>query len=179
MTLSMYQLAVPPFVQGLGALSAVLAKAEAFAATRKFDPVVLLSSRLAPDMFPLSRQVQIACDFAKSTVARLASVEVPSWKDDEKTIADLRGRIARTLDFVRSFKSGQIDGSEERDVTITLAGKPISLKGQPYLVHFVLPNFYFHCTVAYAVLRHNGVELGKRDFMGSVPGLSEQLTDRP
>jgi|SRR5262245_55597600 len=178
MTLSMYQVAVPPFVQGLSALSAVLAKAEAFAGARKFDASVLLASRLAPDMFPLSRQVQIACDFAKSTAARLAGVEVASWKDDEKTIADLRGRIAKTLDYVRSFKAGQIDGSEERDVTITLAGKPVTFKGQPYLVHFVLPNFYFHCTTAYAILRHNGVELGKRDFMGSVPGLSEQLADR-
>jgi uncharacterized protein len=179
MSLSMYQLVVPPFVQGLGATSTVLAKAEAFAAAKKFDAAVLLSARLAPDMFPLSRQVQIACDFAKSTVARLAGVEIPGWKDDEKTIADLRGRIAKTLNYVGSFKPGQLDGSEERDVTITLAGKPITLKGQPYLVHFVLPNFYFHCTAAYALLRHNGVELGKRDFMGSVPGLSEQLADRP
>jgi|SRR6185436_6372023 len=178
MTLSMYQVTVPPFVQGLGALAAVLAKAETFAGAKKFDATVLLASRLAPDMFPLSRQVQIACDFAKNTAARLASVEVPSWKDDEKTIADLRGRIAKTLDYVRSFKPSQIDGSEEREVSITLAGKAISLKGQPYLVHFVLPNFYFHCTMAYAILRHNGVELGKRDFMGSVPGLSEQLADR-
>ena len=179
MTLSMYQLAVPPFVQGLGALSAVLAKGEAFAGSKKVDPAVLLAARLAPDMFPLSRQVQIACDFAKSTAARLAGIEVPSWKDDEKTVADLRSRVAKTLDYVRSFKPGQIDGSEQRDVAITLAGKPVSFKGQPYLVHFVLPNFYFHCTVAYAILRHNGVELGKRDFMGSVPGLSEQLAGRP
>ena len=123
MNLSMYQLAVPPFVQGLGAMSTVLAKAEAFAGAKKFDAAVLLSARLAPDMFPLSRQVQIACDFAKSTAARLAGVEMPSWKDDEKTIADLRGRIAKTLDYVRSFKPGQLDGSEERDVTITLAGQ--------------------------------------------------------
>ena len=178
MTLSMYQLAVPPFVQGLGALSAVLAKGEAFAGSKKVDPAVLLAARLAPDMFPLSRQVQIACDFAKSTAARLAGIEVPSWKDDEKTVADLRSRVAKTLDYVRSFKAGQIDGSEQRDVAITLAGKPVTFKGQPYLVHFVLPNFYFHCTVAYAILRHNGVELGKRDFMGPVPGLSEQLADR-
>jgi hypothetical protein len=178
MTLSMYQLAVPPFVQGLSAMSAVLAKAEAFAAAKKVDPAVLLAARLAPDMFPLNRQVQIACDFAKSTAARLTGIEVPSWKDDEKTIADLRSRVAKTLDYVRSFKAGQIDGSEQRDVAITLAGKPVTFKGQPYLVHFVLPNFYFHCTVAYAILRHNGVELGKRDFMGPVPGLSEQLADR-
>ncbi len=171
MTISMYQAAAVPFVQTLSALSASLAKAEAHAAAKKFDPAVLLASRLAPDMFPLSRQVQIACDFAKSTTARLAGLEVPSWKDDEKTIADLRARIDKTLDYVRAFKSGQIDGSEDRDISFSLAGKPVTFKGQPYLIHFVLPNFYFHATVAYAILRHNGVELGKRDFMGSVPGL--------
>ena len=171
MTFSMYQVAVPPFLQTLGALSAVLAKAEAHAGAKKFDPALLLASRLAPDMFPMSRQVQIACDFAKSTVARLAGVAVASFADEEKCLADLRARIDKTLDYVRSFKPSQIDGSEERDVTITLAGKPVTFKGQPYLVHFVLPNFYFHATVAYAILRHNGVELGKRDFLGSVPGL--------
>jgi uncharacterized protein len=171
MTLSMYQVAVPPFLQTLGALSSVLGKAEAHAGAKKFDPALLLASRLAPDMFPLSRQVQIACDFAKSTVARLAGIAVPSFADEEKSLADLRSRIDKTLDYVRSFKPSQIDGSEERDVTITLAGKPVTFKGQPYLVHFVLPNFYFHATVAYAILRQDGVELGKRDFMGSVPGL--------
>jgi uncharacterized protein len=171
MTLSMYQVAVPPFLQTLGALSSVLGKAEAHAGAKKFDPALLLASRLAPDMFPLSRQVQIACDFAKSTVARLAGIAVPSFADEEKSLADLRGRIDKTLDYVRSFKPSQIDGSEERDVTITLAGKPVTFKGEPYLVHFVLPNFYFHATVAYAILRQDGVELGKRDFMGSVPGL--------
>jgi hypothetical protein len=167
----MYQVAVPPFLQTLGALSSVLGKAEAHAGAKKFDPALLLASRLAPDMFPLSRQVQIACDFAKSTVARLAGIAVPSFADEEKSLADLRSRIDKTLDYVRSFKPSQIDGSEERDVTITLAGKPVTFKGQPYLVHFVLPNFYFHATVAYAILRQDGVELGKRDFMGSVPGL--------
>ena len=172
MTISMYQAAVQPFVQHLGALSALLAKAEAHAVAKKFDPAVLLSLRLAPDMLPLSRQVQIACDFAKSATARLAGAEVPNGKDDEKTLAELRGRIGKTLDYVRSFKADQIDGSEERDVTITVAGKSVAFKGQPYLIQFVLPNFYFHCTVTYAILRHNGVELGKRDFMGSVPGLT-------
>ncbi len=168
----MYQLTVPPFVQTLSAMSACLAKAEAHALARKFEPSLLLTSRLAPDMFPLSRQVEIACDFAKNTMARLAGVEVASWKDDAKTIADLRERIAKNLDYVRSFKASQLDGAEARDVTITLAGKSVTLQGQVYLVHFVLPNFYFHASIAYAILRHNGVELGKRDFMGSVPGLS-------
>jgi uncharacterized protein len=171
MSISMYQAAVEPFVQTLSAMSASLAKAQAHAAAKKFDAAVLLSLRLAPDMFPLSRQVQIACDFAKSTTARLAGVEVPNWKDDEKTIPELRERIDKTLAYVRSFKPGQLDGSEQREIEISLAGKPVSFKGQPYLIHFVLPNFYFHATVAYAILRHNGVELGKRDFIGSVPGL--------
>jgi hypothetical protein len=171
MSVSMSQIAGAVFVQTLSALSASLAKAEAYAAAKKFDPAILLNARLAPDMFPMSRQIQTACDFAKGTMARLAGVEVPSWKDDEKTIAELQARIAKTLDFVRSFKPGQIDGSEARDITLTLGGNPVTFKGQPYLTHFALPNFYFHCTVAYAILRHNGVELGKRDFMGSVPGL--------
>ena len=171
MSLSMYQLTVPPFVQTLGAMSAYLGKAEAHALARKFDSGLLLASRLAPDMFPLSRQVEIACDFAKNTMARLTGVELASWKRDEKTIADLRERISKTLDYVRSFKANQLDGAEARDVTITLAGNAVSFQGQAYLVHFVLPNFYFHASIAYAILRQNGVDLGKRDFMGSVPGL--------
>jgi uncharacterized protein len=172
MSLSMYQLTVPPFVQTLGAMQAVLAKAEAHALARAFEPNLLISSRLAPDMFPLSRQVQIACDFAKGTVARLAGVELPNWRDDEKTLADLRDRIGMTLNYVRSFKAGQLEGAEEREVTISLAGKPVSFKGQAYLIQFVLPNFYFHASMAYAILRHTGVELGKRDFMGSIPGFN-------
>jgi hypothetical protein len=171
MSLTMYQASVPSFVQILTALSGVLDKGQAYATAKKFDPAILLAARLAPNMFPLSRQVQIACDFAKGASARLAGAEVPSWPDQEKTFAELQERIRRTVDFVRTFKAAQIDGSEERDVSISIAGQPVSFKGQPYLIQFVLPNFYFHTSVAYAILRHNGVELGKRDFVGAVPGM--------
>ena len=171
MPLSMYQASVPTFVQILTALSGVLDKAQACATTKKFDPAILLSARLAPSMFPMSRQVQIACDFAKGATARLAGAEVPSWPDHEKTIAELQERIKKTTDFVQSFKAAQIDGSEEREVKVSVAGQPVLFKGQPYLLQFVLPNFYFHATIAYAILRHNGVELGKRDFVGTVPGM--------
>jgi hypothetical protein len=171
MPLTMYQASVPVFVQQLEALSTVLDKAEAHAAARKIDPAVLLSARLFPDMFPLVRQVQIACDFAKGASARLAGVEVPAWEDNERSFGDLRTRIRRTIEFIGMLKPAQIDDSERRTITIKIAGKPVTFEGQPYLVNFALPNFYFHATVAYAILRHNGVELGKRDFVGKVPGL--------
>jgi uncharacterized protein len=171
MALSMYQASVPTFVQILTALAGVLDKGQAYATAKKFDPAILLAARLAPNMFPLSRQVQIACDFAKGASARLAGAQVPSWPDQEKTFAELQERIGKTLDFVRSFKPAQIDGSEEREVSVSIAGQPVTFKGQPYLIQFVLPNFYFHTSVAYAILRHNGVDLGKRDFVGAVPGM--------
>jgi uncharacterized protein len=167
----MYQASVPTFVQILTALSAVLDKAQAFSAAKKCDATVLLASRLAPNMFPLTQQVQIACDFAKGATARLAATEVPSWPDHEKTFAELQQRIKKTTDFVQTFKASQIDGSEEREVKLSVGGQPVTFKGQPYLICFVLPNFYFHATTAYAILRHNGVELGKRDFVGAVPGM--------
>lgn len=169
MTISMYSASVPSFVAMLNALDAVLAKAAAHAEAKNIDPSVLLGSRLFPDMFPLSRQVQIACDFAKGTTARLAGMEVPVYEDNEKTFADLRVRIAKTLAFVTSLKPGQIDGSEERQVTLKVGGESMTFKGEPYLVGFALPNFYFHLTAAYAILRHNGVELGKRDYLGALP----------
>ena len=171
MPLSMYQASVPTFVQILTALSGVLDKAQTYATAKKCDATVLLAARLAPNMFPLSQQVQIASDFAKGASARLAGADVPSWPDREKTFPELQERIKKTTDFVQSFKAAQIDGSEERDVKLSIGGQPVTLKGQPYLIHFVLPNFYFHATTAYAILRHNGVELGKRDFVGAVPGL--------
>jgi uncharacterized protein len=172
MPLTMYQASVPAFAQVLSALSDVLGKAEAHAAARKIDPAVLIAARLVPDMFPLARQVYIACDFARGATARLAGVEVPGAGGEDKTFADLKERIGKTLEYVKGFKPAQIDGSEQRDITISIAGKPLALKGQPYLLHFVLPNLYFHASVAYAILRHNGVELGKRDFMGRVPGIN-------
>ena len=168
MSLSMHQASVPAFLQMLNNLSAILDKAEADAMNRKIDPEVLLNYRLAPDMFPFVRQIQIAADLAKGAAARLAGVEVPKHDDTEKTFADLKARIANTVAFVESIQPNDIDGSEGRDITLTLGEHTMSFKGQPYLVHFVLPNFYFHCTTAYDILRHCGVELGKRDFIGSI-----------
>jgi uncharacterized protein len=135
---------------------------------RKIDPEVLLDYRLAPDMLPLIRQVQIAADLAKGAAARLAGVEVPKHDDTEKTFADVKTRITNTIAFVQSVQTSDIEGSEGRNITLTLGEHTMSFKGQPYLVHFVLPNFYFHCTTAYDILRHCGVELGKRDFIGTI-----------
>jgi hypothetical protein len=164
----MYQASVPAFIQMLNNLSAILNKAEIDAADRKIDPEVLLNYRLAPDMFPFIRQIQVACDLAKGAAARLAGVEVPKHDDTEKTFADLKARIAKTVKFVQSFKPSDIDGSEGRNITLTLGEHTMSFKGEPYLVHFVLLNFYFHCTTAYDILRHCGVGLGKRDFIGTI-----------
>ena len=168
MAVSMYQASVPAFVQMLSSLAAILDKAEAYAAERKIDPAVLLGWRLAPDMFALARQVQIATDHAKGCCARLAGVEVPKYADEETTFADLRARVARTIDFVRSFEPSDIDVSEDRGITITAGGRELRFKGQQYLVNFVLPNFYFHVTTAYNILRHCGLPIGKRDFMGAM-----------
>ena len=141
---------------------------EAHAGNRKIDPEVLLNYRLAPDMLPFVRQIQIAADLAKGAAARLAGVEVPRHDDTEKTFADLKARLAKTVAFVQSFKPDDIDGSEDREIRLTLGEHTMNFKGQPYLVHFVMPNFYFHCTTAYDILRHCGVELGKRDFIGTI-----------
>ena len=165
MSLSMYQASVPAFLQMLNNLSTILDKAEADARNRKIDSEVLLNYRLAPDMFPFVRQIQIAADLAKGAAARLAGVEVPKHDDTEKTFADLKARITNTATFVESIQPSDIDGSEGRDITLTLGEHTLNFKGQPYLLHFVLPNFYFHCTTAYDILRHCGVELGKRDFI--------------
>ena len=171
MSITMYQASVPVFVHMLKALSGVLDKAEAHCTAKKIDPAVITGSRLIADMFPLTRQVQIACDFAKGVTARLAGVDVPSWDDTEKTIADLKARIQKTITFVEGFKAAQVDGSEGRDIAIKIAGNPVTFKGQPYLLNFGLPNFYFHTAAAYSILRANGVEIGKRDFIGAVPGM--------
>ncbi len=166
MTISMYQITAPVFTKMLGALSTVLDKGGAFAAAKKVDPAVLLASRLAPDMFPLTRQVQLASDFAKGPMARLAGLEVPKWEDNETTLEALKARLTKTIDYVQSFKPAQIDGSETREITLTIGGQPMTMTGQEYLLHNALPNFYFHVTTAYTILRHNGVEVGKRDFLG-------------
>jgi hypothetical protein len=165
MAISMYRASVPVFLQFLPAMSACLDKGAAYAAAKKFDPAVLLQSRLFPDMLPLVRQVQIASDFAKNAVARLAGVAPLKIEDTETTIDQLKARIVTTLDYVKEFKPSQIDGSEERDISIPMGGEMRSFKGENYLVGFALPNFFFHTTTAYAILRHNGVEIGKGDFM--------------
>jgi uncharacterized protein len=165
MSLSMYRASVPFFLQMLHALSGCLRKAAEHAAAKKIDPAVLLQSRLYPDMFPLVKQVQIATDFAKGTVARLAGQEPPKYDDVESDFDQLQARISKTLDYVREFKPSQIDGSEDRDITITFGTNTRTFKGENYLVGFALPNFFFHTTTAYAILRHNGIELGKGDYM--------------
>lgn len=168
MTLSMYQASVPVFKQMLGGLSGVLAKAEAHATARNITPAALLQARLYPDMFPLLRQVQVACDFAKSVSARLAQVEVPGFEDKEESFADLQARIAKTLAFVDSLKAAQMEGSETRQI-VTQAGTPKEkiFTGQSYLLNYGLPHFFFHTSNAYAVLRHSGVEVGKKDYIGT------------
>jgi uncharacterized protein len=170
MSLSMYQASVPGFLQSLAALSAVLDKAAVYATARKIEPSVLLSTRLYPDMFPLIRQVQLAADFAKGGAGRLAGVELPKYPDTETTIDELKARIGKTVAFLKDLKPPQIDGSEGKDITIPIGGQPHTFKGQAYLLTFALPNFYFHLTTAYAILRHCGVEIGKRDFLGPLSG---------
>jgi uncharacterized protein len=171
MTLSMYQASVPSFQRTLKALDAVLDKAVANAAERKIDPAVLVNARLAPDMHPLSRQIQIATDGVKGCAARLAGVEVPSFADTETTFPELKERIAKTLAFIATIKPEQIDGSEARDISLKAGPRELNFKGQDYLLFFVLPNFYFHATTAYDILRHNGVPLGKLDFLGAAQGM--------
>lgn len=167
MSLSMFTASVPVFQRQLGALSACLGKAEAHCAARKIDPLALIQARLFPDMFALPRQVQVAADFAKNTTARLVGAEPPKWDDTEATLADLQARIGRTLDFMKGFQASQFDGAATRTITIPIRGEPRNFTGEVFLLHFAMPNFYFHCTTAYAILRHNGVELGKGDFLGA------------
>jgi uncharacterized protein len=165
--ISMYQASALRFVNTLKNLSGILDKAQAHAEARKIDPAALLNFRLYPDMFPMKRQVQVACDTAKGAVARLAGVEVPRHEDTEETFAELKARIAKTVDFIQSIKPAQIDGSEEKNIRLKLGQREIDYKGMQYLLGHAMPNFYFHVTTAYDILRHNGVELAKRDYIGS------------
>jgi uncharacterized protein len=166
MTISMYQASVPAFTRMLTQLKVIVDKAAATAAAKKVDESVYLTARLYPDMLPMGRQIHIACDFAKGGCARLAGLEVPKYEDNEVTFADFQARIDKTIAYMATISAAQIDGQEDRDINITVASKPVTFKGQPYLIHMVLPNFYFHLTTAYAILRHNGVEIGKGDFLG-------------
>ncbi|MDP1597616.1 DUF1993 family protein [Phenylobacterium sp.] len=167
MTLSMYQASVPVFIQGLTGLGGVIDKAAAHAAERKIDPAALLQARLYPDMFPFARQVQIATDFAKGGAARLAGVEFPAYEDSETSFEELKARVDKTIAFLRTLDAAQIDGSEERDISLVRRGETSIVKGQAYLLEQAMPNFYFHITTAYAIQRHNGVEVGKRVFLGA------------
>ena len=158
----------------LANLSHLLEKGHAHAVARKFDPAVLIAARLAPDMFPLPRQIQIACDVAKFGVARLAGVEAPKFEDKEQTIEELRARIARTIDFIKGVPASALEGSEDRTIKVPGRDRTLEFKGLDYLSRFVIPNVFFHVTIAYAILRHNGVDVGKNDFLtGSGPGFSQ------
>jgi hypothetical protein len=164
----MYSLSAPVFVRMLRNLDGVLDKGAAYAVERKIEPAVLVNARLFPDMFPLSAQVRIAGDFAKGAVARLTGNEPPKYEDNETTLDDLKARIAKTIAYVEGFRPQQFEGAETRTISLKMRGEDKTFDGLTYLANIVLPNFYFHVTTAYDILRHNGVELGKRDFVGPV-----------
>ncbi len=167
MPISMYQASIVLFSRMFNNLLAIMDKAELYAKTKKFDTSVLVNSRLAPDMFPFSAQIQFASDTAKGCAARLAGIDIPSFPDTETTFAELRARIKKTQDFIQSLKPQQIDGSEERSIVMKVGGnQELKFTGLTYLQNFALPNFYFHISIAYAILRHNGVDIGKGDFLG-------------
>ncbi len=167
MNISMYQASAPRFVNMLKNLSAILDKAQAYVDAKKIDPTVLTSYRLYPDMFTMARQVQVACDTAKGAVARLAGVDIPTHEDTEQTLAELKARVAKTIEFIGTIKPVQIDGTEDKAIVLKLRGQEVKFTGMQYLLGFAQPNFYFHVTTAYDILRHNGVELGKRDYIGN------------
>ena len=168
MSLSMYQASIPVFINGLQNLSDILTTAASYAPTKKIDPSVLIQSRLAPDMFPFVRQIQITTDIIKGGAARLAGIDIPSYADTESTFSELQDRITRTIVFLETITPHQVDGTEHNDITLKVGGKELHFKGQPYLLHFVIPNFYFHITIAYAILRHNGLDIGKADYLGKI-----------
>jgi uncharacterized protein len=166
MTISMYQAAIPPMVRALNNLAAILAKGEASAIARKIDPSVLLASRLYPDMLPLVKQVQIASDISRRGAARLAGVEAPAMDDTETSFPELVARLQATVTYLETLTPAQIDGTESKAIALPMGKITLNFEGLPYLVGFVLPNVYFHVTTAYNILRHNGVEVGKQDFLG-------------
>jgi uncharacterized protein len=165
MGMSIYNASVPVFDRHLAMMQGYLAKGAAYAAEKKLDDTVLTHMRIYPDMFPLTRQVMIACDFAKGASARLAGIEVPKFEDTEKTFAELQARCQKTRDFLNTLKPEQFAGAEAKKITITIGGNPVEFIGEPYLLNFVFPNFYFHSTTAYNLLRHAGVPVGKGDFV--------------
>lgn len=168
--ISMYQASIATLTRTLKILDTILAKGAAHAEARKIDPAVLVGSRLYPDMFALARQVQVATDTAKGCAARLAGVEPPKFEDTETTFAELSARIGKTVDYLASFRPEQIDGTEQKEIVLKLGKQAeVTFDGQAYLLNFVLPNFYFHVTTSYDILRHCGVEVGKKDFLGNLP----------
>jgi hypothetical protein len=167
MSISMYQASIPRFINILGNLSAIFDKAEAHAAARKLEPTVLTSFRLYPDMLPMTAQVQIACDAAKGVAARLAGIPIPAFEDNETTLTDLKARIDKTIAFLKTIKAQQIDGTEDKDIVIKRGEKETHYKGMQFLLGHAVPNFYFHVATTYNILRHNGVEIGKRDYLGN------------
>jgi uncharacterized protein len=169
MSLSMYQASTPFFIRSLGNLSNILTKAASWAEAKKIEPSVLINSRLAPDMFPLSRQVQIATDIVKGCPARLSGAEPPSFPDTETTFPELQARIKKVIDYLQSIPADKIDGSEDKKITVKGRNTEMVFTGTQYLFGFVIPNLYFHVTTAYAILRHNGLEIGKMDFIGNPP----------
>jgi hypothetical protein len=169
MPFTMSQASIPVFEIGLNALLAVLDKASAHVAAKKIDPTVLLGWRLAPDMFSFGRQVQVVCDQAKNGAARLAGVEPPKFEDTEATLDQFKERIAKTVAFLKTLDTKAIDASADREITFPLGQNKGQMKGGDYLNHFMLPNFYFHLTAAYACVRNFGVDVGKRDFLGAIP----------
>ncbi len=168
MSISVYDVSIPALTRGLTNLAALLDKAAAHAAAKKFDPLVLVQARLYPDMHPLVRQVQIACDTAKGAAARLAAVDVPKHEDVEATLEELKQRIAKTLDFLKTVTADRLQGAEDRPIEIKFPNGAWKFTAVAYLTDFVLPNFYFHESMVYALLRKNGVELGKSDFLGAI-----------
>lgn len=175
MALTMHSASVPVFVRMLGNLVGWLDKAEAHAHEKNFESTVYLAARLAPDMLALPTQIQIACDAAKYCVARLAGVEAPVFADDEKSFDDLRQRVKKTIDYLESVAAAQIDGSDAREISVPRRAGAITMTGESYLKYFALPNFFFHVTTTYALLRHNGVELGKLDYLGALPQVSTKV----
>lgn len=167
MKISMYQASAPRFINILTNLSVILDKAQAHVEAKKIDPAALTAYRLAPDMYPLTRQVQVASDTAKGAVARLAGAEIPKFDDTEQTFPELKARIARTIEFIKTVKPEQVDGTEDKEIVLKLGAREVRFTGIQYLLGHATPNFYFHVTTAYNILRHNGVEIGKRDYIGN------------
>jgi hypothetical protein len=168
MNISMYNASIPVMIKMLGNLESIVDKAIAHAAARKIDDAAFVEARLFPDMFTFARQIRIATDMSKGAGARLAGIDIPKFEDNEKTLPELKARLRKAIDFLKTLTPAQIDGTEDKTITLTVAGNTLTFKGLDYLNAWVLPNFYFHAATAYGLLRHGGVEIGKMDFLGKV-----------